>query len=75
VHGVAHAEAAGGTARSARSYRCLCGHAAGDAVGLDAHLLAVITPADRAGQDGRTHAPAEHDRAGRPAMIIEVGRH
>jgi len=56
-HGIAHAEAAD----SPLAYRCLCGHIAADAVGLDAHLLAVFTPADRIGQDGRSHAPAERN--------------
>jgi hypothetical protein len=68
--GVVHAEAArdahAGAAWDAGSmppYRCLCGHVAGDVAGLDAHLLAVFRPADQVGRDGRTHAPAQHDRA------------
>jgi hypothetical protein len=30
---------------------------AGDVAGVDAHLLAVFTPADAIGHDGREHVP------------------
>jgi hypothetical protein len=46
-----HAETTPGT--------CLCGHAANNAAGLDAHLVTVFTPSGRIGRDGRTHIPAE----------------
>ncbi|HUN32509.1 MAG TPA: ATP-binding protein [Trebonia sp.] len=63
AHGVRHAEAAHDVVGATLTYQCLCGHSSGDAVGLDAHLLAVFTPLDGVGRDGRAHAPVGHDRA------------
>ena len=61
--GQVHAEAAReqGTAELARGdWKCLCGFGAPDPAGFDAHLLAVFTPPDEIGADGRRHHHQPH---------------
>jgi hypothetical protein len=40
-----------------RSLTCLCGFAATSPAELDAHFVAIFTPADAIGQDGKKHHP------------------
>ncbi len=56
--GQVHAEGArdqDATGLAGADWRCLCGFGAPDLAGFDAHLVAVFTPPDCVGADGRRH--------------------
>jgi hypothetical protein len=58
ANGQVHAEAAhdrDAAGLVGADWKCLCGFDASDLAGFDAHLLAVFTPSDGIGADGRRH--------------------